>query len=210
MARKLTAEMTTPVVDGQAGVMSVTIENTDSFALKKLKVGVQPSGNNAPGTLFQFIPSPQQRRWSYRLKILDAGESATLPFAVIPIDAETGRTYEVEVAARWQAYDEDTRSFVPQVPTPVRLKIHLEARPEVYLAIGAADVLRRTLLQTYEALTQSGRDSHSKARTTLPSTPSDPARTAFGENSFDWAMSMVELGSRLYRNQARSQRRTRS
>jgi hypothetical protein len=66
----------------------------------------------------------------------------------------------------------------------------------VYAAAGAVETLRAGLLDFYNKAKEKGREVHES--TALPQTKGDPASRVLQPSSFQWAMQMVELGTKTF------------
>ncbi|MFN8545975.1 MAG: hypothetical protein U0807_17465 [Candidatus Binatia bacterium] len=183
------AHVTKAVVDGEYGEITVTLRPTAdvgpvALTVREAAIATTDGADAPPG--LAFLPSDE----GYVVAGIKADESCSRAFAVKPIGAEAGKTYTVEASAT----SGDTRL------ASTRLAIFVEARPEVYAALGAVEHLRRTLLGAYEALKQVGRDVHREHGTVLPNTRVEAPQKTLEPESLQWALDMVEQGTRYFRD----------
>lgn len=174
------------VVDGAIGELTVTYQNTGGAPANDVVVRVQHGGAvspNAAGHL-AYIPGPTEG--GYALGTVAPGASVTRSFAIKPIDAEAGKTYQADAQV--------TSSGAPENASA---DVFVEARPEVYAAIGVAETVRAQVLDFYNNAKQKGRDAHES--TALPETRGDPTARALQPSSFQWALQMIELGTKMFR-----------
>jgi len=115
-----------------------------------------------------------------------AGDTVIRSFAIKPVDAEAGKTFQANAKVTWTGGNETATA-----------EIFVEARPEVYAAIGAAETVRAQLLDFYNNAKQKGREVHEQ--TALPESKGDPTSRALQPTSFQWALQMVEMGTKLFR-----------
>jgi hypothetical protein len=186
----LSYQILMPVVDGQVGVMEVVFENSGSAAINGLKLFVVhngvPAGSEAMGSL-AYLPS--QPDGGYVVDSLAAGASVRRSFAVLPKDAEAGKTYSAQITASYAGSD----------PVVITAEIYVEARPEVYAMIGAAERLRQVMLGAYDNFKDVGRQvSKGKA---MPDTQGEYGHLALQPGTFHWALGMVQNGTRLFKMQ---------
>ena len=174
------AVVTRAVVDGQYGEITVTV--VPDAKLEAVSVSATAQATDG-GTVAPLALIPDS---GYAVATADQGVALARLFAVKPVAAEAGKTYAVQVQLAWKG---GTLGKSVQVP--------VEARPEVYAAIGAVEHLRRTLLGAYESFKQVGKTVHQN--TTLPDSGGEPARQALHPETFQWALSMVEMGTKLFR-----------
>ena len=183
------AHVTKAVVDGQYGEVAVTFVPDDK--LEGVQVSAASKATDAgTGTApaLRFIPDNE----GYSLPAADKGVTVTRVFAIKPVGAEVGKTYVAEIRVSAKGTTTAATSF--EVP--------VEARPEVYAALGAVEHLRRTLLGAYESFKQVGKTVHQG--TVLPDTGGEPATQALHPETFQWALSVVEMGTRLFREKVPS------
>jgi hypothetical protein len=181
------AHVTKPVVDGQYGEVTVTLVPDDDLDDVKLALAakpVDPTTSAVPP--LGFLPDMD----GYLVAKATKGAPLTRVFAVKPIGAEAGKTYVADITLTVKGAQTATKS----VTVPV------EARPEVYAMLGAAEHLRRIALGAYESFKQVGKSVHQG--TALPETGGDPLTQPLKPESFQWALSMVERGVQLMRETA--------
>lgn len=179
-------EITRTVVDGAMGQLTVTFLNTGSSNLSGVRIVVASSGpisDNASGHL-AFLPSTADG--GYEVGNVASGASVSRSFAISPVDAEAGKTFGAQATVSWTAGSETADA-----------EIFVEARPEVYAAIGAAETARTMLLSWYEDAKEKGREIHQD--TALPESKGDPTQRVLQPSSFAWAMQMVELGVKMFK-----------
>jgi hypothetical protein len=133
-----------------------------------------------------FLPARDDG--GYHLPAVADGASARRTFAIKPVDAEAGKTYRAEGSATWGGGEQHNR-----------LPVKVEARPEVYAVIGAASRAREFLLDQYRECVEAGRKA---SNTALPTTHGDPGSMLLDERTFQWALGLVEAGTRLAKEQA--------
>src|SRR5438045_2942011 len=140
------AVVTKAVVDGQYGELTVTVVPDDKLEGVNLSAVAQSTTDTGGGTVAPLALVPDS---GYAVAAADKGVALSRMFAIKPVAAEAGKTYTVQAQVTWKG---GTLSKVVQVP--------VEARPEVYAAIGAVEHLRRTLLGAYESFKQVGKTVH--------------------------------------------------
>jgi hypothetical protein len=179
-------EITRTVVDGAMGELTVTYQNSSAAAVNDVRITVEDGGAVSPNAEGHLVYLPGSTDGGYVIATVAAGDSVAKSFAVKSVDAEAGKTYQATARAALAAGDETAS-----------VEIFVEARPEVYAAIGAAETLRAQLLDLYNNAKQKGREIHED--TALPETKGDPASRALQPTSFQWALQMVEVGTKLFR-----------
>jgi hypothetical protein len=180
----LEAHVTKAVVDGQYGEVSVTCVTDDALENLQITVSTKPTDPNAPATpALGFLPDND----GYVLPAVAKATTVTRAFAIKPVAAEAGKTYVGEVQVTWKGGTPVAKTF----------SVPVEARPEVYAALGAVEHLRRTFLGAYESLKQVGKTVHQG--TTLPDSGGEPVAQALRPETFQWALSMVEMGTQIFR-----------
>ena len=189
----LTIDMTRAVVDGEFGEIQVTFKNSTNAPVTGLRLTVVDNGPISPNALgsLAFLPSAPDGGYAVPGTIA-VNTDVKRVFAIKPIDAEAGKTYGVKTAADWSGGGhEDT-------VTPV----FVEARAEVYAAIGASERLRELLLGAYENFKDAGRQVHKD--TTLPDTQGEPVSYSLQPSTFQWALGLIEQGTKLFKDQKKS------
>jgi hypothetical protein len=146
--------------------------------------------------LMEVVPEPEVG--CYYSTVRAADPMVRSRFLVLPNEAETGRTYTGVVRVSHVDADGNRRIHERQ-----QFDIRLEPRPEIYFAIGVADTVRRLGLAVYTQMVNAGREAHERDETVLPDFANieDPAKVLMGEETFSWAMSMIQLGTRIYNSQ---------
>ena len=186
----ITIDVTQAVTDGQFGELTITFRNDTTAAVNGATLYVSHNGVITPDAQGSLAYIPAKTDGGYAVPgPIAAGASVSRVFAVKPVDAEAGKTYDALVEATPQGGA--TQSAHQQM--------FVEARPEIYAAIGAAERLRQTLLNSYEDFKQTGRQVHQE--TALPETGGEPANEALQPSSFQWALSAIEFGTRLFQSQ---------
>lgn len=190
----LEIDSVTPVVQGREGEIHVTATNEGRMRVHRLDIAVAAS---SPG--LSITPSVEHGGYVITTG-LEPGEKICRPFLVRAVTADAGRSIRLTANAKF--VDEKT-GIAGEDAVPRSTDIKIEARPEVYAALGAADAIRDGLKELYEKAKERGRENEGKYKSHLAGgTPSEPLQVALGEEAFRWALSMVELGTRLYRVQA--------
>jgi hypothetical protein len=174
------------VVDGAIGEITVTFENTGGTPRNDVQVTVEHGGAVSPNATGHLTYLPGATEGGYDVGTVAAGATVVRSFAVKPVDAEAGKTFKADAKVQWTGGDDSASA-----------EIFVEARPEVYAAIGAAETLRAQLLDFYDNAKQKGREVHEQ--TALPESKGDPSARALQATSFQWALQMVEMGTKMFR-----------
>jgi hypothetical protein len=155
-----------------------------------------------------FAITPSQDDGGYDLARIPA-TGIQRRFCIRPVHAEVGHTYKIEVVLQSYPEEEPARRRRPEpaaMAAPVMLserRIEVQARPEVYAAIGAVETLRDGLLKRYGEWVNKGRKANKDFQTMLPRTPSpDAVHVALGERSFEFLMQALDLGLRVVQTPA--------
>jgi hypothetical protein len=179
-------EIVRTVVDGAMGEIAVTYHNTGGAAVADVRITVSDGGPVSANATGHLLYLPGTSDGGYLVASVAAGGSVSKSFAVKSVDAEAGKTFQANAQVSLVSGDETASA-----------EIFVEARPEVYAAIGAAETLRAQLLDFYNNAKQKGREIHED--TALPESKGDPAARALQATSFQWALQMVEAGTKLFR-----------
>ena len=174
------------VVDGAIGEITVTFENTGGTPRNDVQVSVEHGGAVSPNATGHLVYLPGATEGGYAVGTVAPGTTVVRSFAVKPVDAEAGKTFKADAKVSWTGGDETASA-----------EVFVEARPEVYAAIGAAETLRAQLLDFYDNAKLKGREVHEQ--TALPESKGDPASRALQATSFQWALQMVEMGTKMFR-----------
>ena len=188
----LKAVLMKPVADAQAG--EVLVSFTPSGAAKNVRITVETT--QASGTL-QLAFIPDATHGGYLVADVSAGTTVDRVFTAKPVDAEVGTDLPCVAYARGDGVNETSPAFT----------IHIEARPEVYAALGAVEHVRRLLIGAYDSLKQLGKEVHRTSGTVLPASPRDAVREALDPDSVRWALDMIERGTRQFTDRPARRRR---
>ena len=186
-----------PVNNG-TGELTVVFRSGAREPLRHVKIECYIQGDEEGNRLMSVIPP---RTLGYVEPELRAEyPPRSYPFTLKPIRAETGKTYRAVVQVSHVNGDGDRVLYEEDA-----IDVRLEPRPEIYFAIGIADTVREKGLSFYREMIEAGKVAHDRTDTVLPDfgTNDEPIKTMMGEETFRWAMSMVELGSRIYNSQAK-------
>ncbi len=179
----LKAVLMKPVADGQSG--EVVVSFTASAGAKNVRLTVElVHATDAPKLTFV----PDAAYGGYLLPDVAAGRTVERVFTARPIDAEVGTDYHCVANAVGVGVNESSASFT----------IQIEARPEVYAALGAVEHVRRVLIGAYDSLKQLGKEVHRTSGTVLPASPRDAVREALSPDSVQWALDKIEQGTREF------------
>jgi hypothetical protein len=184
----ITLNVTRTVVDSQFGEVAVQFVNSTERDLDGVSLFLTdggPASESAQGHL-AYIPAEEQG--GYQFATVAAGQTIERTFAVKPIDAEAGKQYRCVATAAWGEQQEIASTIVD-----------VEARPEVYASIGAAEFIREQLLNLYQTAKERGKAAHQD--TALPDTKGEPATAALDTETYRWALRMVELGTKMFIDQ---------
>jgi hypothetical protein len=162
----------------------VKFTNTTGGPLPNVVFTVQDNGPITPDANGSLAYIPGQADGGYVVASIANNAKVERLFAIKPLDAEAGKRYSALATV-----GSETQTF----------EIFVEARPEVYAAIGAAERMRQTLLGLYDDFKQTGRTVHEE--TALPTTDGEAANEALQPSSFQWAMSAVEMVTRTSKSQ---------
>jgi len=212
-----TAMQTQPVVAGRSGEVVIELENRGEAALRDVVVRLREatSSERDTGRRLSTIPpfedgyhvdhvaGRSKRRWMFALRPL-VNESGL----VVPMELQIESMDELS----WQRMILRSARSVPsdlELLRPERLTgtfdVEIEARPEVYVAIGALELARRWVEKGYDGLKELGRDTHRALQTTLPGgAPIEPARVALSEDSFRGLFEVIGMGVRVFEAAKRS------
>jgi hypothetical protein len=174
------------VVDGAIGELKVTFENKSGGKLDEVRMAVEHGGPVSPDAAGHLAYVPGTAEGGYAVGSVAAGATVERVFAVKPIDAEAGKTYKADATVSFKGGTESASA-----------ELFVEARPEVYAAIGAVETLRAQFLDLYNNAKEKGREVHE--HTALPETKGDPASRVLQPTSFQWALQMVEVGTKMFR-----------
>jgi len=155
--------------------------------------------------LFSIVPSASV---PYIIPVLDESheDGVDLRFAITPLKAEPGKSYECELHYYWKYCDE--KKGAPEHHEIETVTVPVHASDSAYFAIGIAKELQRKSETFYLDMIEKGREAQNQQWALFGGTKLDPARVAVNETSFNWAMSLVELGSRIYRTQVEAVNRS--
>jgi hypothetical protein len=188
----LKAVLTKAVTDGQSGEVAVSFRPERDASGVRLTVTMAVEG---AAERLAFIPTADHG--GYLLERVAAGTRVDRVFTVKPIDAEVGSIHRCRAHARFAAGEEHSAEFA----------VHVEARPEVYAALGAVEHARRVLVGAYDSLKQLGKEVHRGAGTVLPSAPRDAVHETLHPDTVQWALDMIESGTRQFSERAAQRRR---
>ncbi len=181
-----TIQVVRTVVDGAIGELTVTHVNSSGVAETGVRITVDHGGaisSNAAGHL-AYIPGSTDG--GYEVGVVAAGATVVRSFGVKPVDAEAGKTYQINASVSSAGGAESATA-----------ELFVEARPEVYAALGLAETVRAQALDFYTNAKQKGREVHEG--TALPETKGDPTSRSLQPTTFQWALQMVELGTKLFK-----------
>ena len=178
-----------PPVEGRTGEALITIRNENQereLSVRHVVVREVTGGSSRESRRFAVIPAEEDG--GYRGITVPAQGSKALSFCLRPLEAAevgTSTAFDVEVVIG------DTKLHES-------LTVQVEARPEVYAALGAVEWLREKMLTTYREMQQKGRETQRDRRMTWPSAePADPVGVALGEESFRKVFEAIQLGARI-------------
>lgn len=183
--RLIDVTLVQPLVQGRTGEIRVTLTNRGGRSLPAGVLRVQEAGGRDPA---RFAVVPPYEDGGYRLDEVPAEGTVARSFCLRPVDAEVGADTDFEVSFE-----------SPDGPVLRELFVaRIEARSEVYAAIGAVAWLRERLLAAYDELEETGRRAHESMGGTWPANDAaDPARVVLGEESFRRVFELVQLGARI-------------
>jgi hypothetical protein len=206
-----TTTQTQPVVAGRSGEIVVEIENRGEAPLYDVAVRLREATRSESGggqrlsTIPPFddgyhvdrIAGRARRQWTFAVRPLvnEAG-------LVVPMDLQVESLDEVSWERRLfrmaRGESHGMEHLQPERVTGT-FTVEIEARPEVYVAIGALELARRWVEKGYEGLKELGRDTHRALQTTLPGeAPIEPARVALSEDSFRGLFEVIGMGVRVF------------
>lgn len=188
----LKAVLTKAVSDGESGEVAVSFTPDRSATNVRLSVSAGLAGTQR----LAFVPDAHDG--GYLLDTVVAGARVDRVFTVKPIDAEVGSDHRCVAYARFSD-DTEERS--------AEFVVHIDARPEIYAALGAVEHLRRVLVGAYDSLKQLGKEVHRGSGTVLPSTPKDAVHETLHPDSVKWALDMIEQGTRQFSDRPARRRR---
>lgn len=206
----VTAMQTQPVVAGRSGEIVIELENRGEAALRDVVVRLREptAGESGGGQRLSTIPPFED---GYHVDHMAGRTKRRWTFAIRPLVNESGFAVPMELQVEsmdelsWQRMmlrATRSESFGMEHLKPERLTgtfdVEIEARPEVYVAIGALELARRWVEKGYDGLKELGRDTHRTLQTTLPGgAPIDPARVALSEDSFRGLFEVIGMGIRV-------------
>lgn len=182
-----TIQIVRTVVDGAIGELTITYENQSGAVANDVVIKAAHGGAITPNSAGHLGYLPGATEGGYAVGNVAAGATVVRSFAIKPVDAEAGKTYQVDATVTFVGGNENASA-----------NVFVEARPEVYAAIGIADTVRAQVLELYNNAKQKGRDAHEG--TSLPETRGDPTARALQPTSFQWALQMIELGTKMFRS----------
>jgi hypothetical protein len=182
-------EITKAVVDGEFGELKLTFTNSSAGPVTGLKLSVKDNGPVSPNALGSLVYLPAEADGGYLIPgSVAQGAQVSRLFAIKPVDAEAGKTFAAVGSATWSGGSESANA-----------QVFVEARPEVYAAIGAGERMRQVLLGAYENFKAAGRAVHQE--TALPDTKGEPASYALQPTTFQWALGLIEQGTKAFKDQ---------
>ncbi len=179
----LKAMLMKSVADAQSG--EVVVSFTPTAAAKNVRLTVELVQATDPPKL-GFVPDAAHG--GYLLADVPAGKTIDRVFTARPIDADVGSEFQCIAYARGEGVNEASPTFT----------VHIEARPEVYAALGAVEQVRRVLIGAYDSLKQLGKEVHRTSGTVLPASPRDAVREVLHPDSVQWALDIIEQGTREF------------
>lgn len=183
----LTPTVVQPLVEARTGEVQVTFKNPLKKSLRGIVMKLQEEGGNAPVAARRFAVVPSFEDGGYQIDEIEPETTVTRTFCLRPVEANVGT--ETQFEATVESGEERIGK-----PIPVRV----EARPEVYAAVGAAEWLRERLLAVYDELQRIGLETHKGLGETWPgAAPADPARVALSGESFKRVFEAIQLGVRI-------------
>lgn len=158
--------------------------------------------------LFAIVPGPDlpyhiPKLGNFPRSHTTVPKEKTLTFAVTPLKAEPGKSYECQLHFSW-SHGSSSQPKEENGSLTVTLPVY--ANDSTYFAIGVAKTIQEKSEQFYVDMVAKGRESQQQ-RWALFSSDLDPGRVVVNEQSFNWAMSIMELGSRIYRSQVEAVKR---
>jgi hypothetical protein len=183
----------TPCSNGHTGHMDFNARATNKN-VKDVRVHLTCKHDG----LFCIVPSVSV---PYMIPTLDEcqEDGVDLRFAITPLNAEPGKSYECELHYYWKYCDDKKDAVEHHKVETVTVPVH--ASDSAYFAIGIAKTLQEKSEKFYTDMMDKGQDAQNQQWAVFGGSKLDPARVAVNETSFNWAMSLVELGSRIYRTQ---------
>lgn len=181
-----TIQIVRTVVDGAIGELTVTYVNNAAAAQTDVNIRVDHGGAVSPNAAGHLAYMPSFTDGGYQIGNVAAGDTIVRSFAIKSIDAEAGKTYQANATVTFGGGNESANA-----------EVFVEARPEVYAVLGLAETIRAQALEFYNNAKEKGREIHDG--TALPETKGDPTSRALQPTSFQWALNMVELGTKMFR-----------
>lgn len=193
-----------PVVGSGTGEVRVRVRNPSEEAWSGLAIAVREvTGTTSPAAR-RFVVVPSVEDGGYAIDEIAPGATVERTFCLRPVEAEVGSRTTFEASLGPQGERESKRrgrAMAGGHPLTLAFEIAVEARPETYAAIGAAEWIRETLLSAYEQMQETGRRTQATRGFTWPDPSSaDAGRMALGEKSFQALFEAVEIGVRVARN----------
>ncbi|MFQ5668748.1 MAG: hypothetical protein ACE5I7_20295 [Candidatus Binatia bacterium] len=188
-----------PVIDVRIGELSVKVKNPTQQPMRDVTVALRNATSSGTPA---FTVTPSFEDGGYKIDTILAEKCETRMFCLRPIQAEVGRNHGMQAVLKFRQGDEgpakSEESEAELREHQARFEVPVEARPEIYAAIGALESLRAGLSLGYEGLVKRGREKHGALRTVLPGAASvEPARVALSEGSFKFLLEAIELGTRI-------------
>jgi hypothetical protein len=206
-----------PLIEARTGelrveVMTNALERSVSGVMLRLQ---EVTGTTYPGAR-RFAIVPPFEDGGYAIREIRPGARLERTFSVRPVEAEVGSVTQFEVSlgfcreVRPEPYRERESYGSAQEPVYEDItgsfSLRLEARPEVYAALGAIERVRDGLLRAYEDLQETGRRTQEKHGSTWPATPPLEAQVALSQDSFQRLFEAIEVGVRIVDNLSRRSR----
>lgn len=191
-----------PVVGGTTGEVRVRVRNPTDEPWQGVAIAIHEVTTSPAARRFVVVPSAEDG--GYVIDEISAKKSVERSFCLRPVEADVGSQTDFKVSllgADERGGKRRSRALGGMQSRELAFAVRVEARPETYAAIGAAEWLRETLLSAYERMQETGRRTQAKRDMTWPDpTSTDAGRVALGEKSFQALFEAVELGVRVARN----------
>jgi hypothetical protein len=188
-----------PVVEARTGEVRVQVTNPTSEELRDVTLRFEEiTGEVREARRFAIIPSVDDG--GYVIPVIEPGGTASRTFCLRPVQASVGSVTEFEASLEPRVSDDGKRIAAARLPElkSAAFVVRVEARPEMYAAVGAAEWLRDSVLRAYDELQQKGRTTYQERGFTRPGMkPVDAPRVVLSEKTFETIFQAIEVGVRI-------------
>ncbi len=188
-----------PVIEARTGEVRVQVTNPTDAELRDVMLRFEEiTGEMREARRFAIIPSSDDG--GYAIPVIEPGGTESRTFCLRPVQAPVGSVTEFQASLEPRVDDHGERSAAGKLPDleSAAFSVRVEARPEMYAAVGAAEWLRDALLRAYDELQEKGRTTYQERGFTRPGMqPADAPRVILSEKTFETIFQAIEVGVRI-------------